>query len=678
MADLVGQDSAAKAVKLWLESERPQPLLIAGASGTGKTTIARIIGATYLCESTDAPCGECKNCVQIFEGRPAIGYSEFNGAKSSSAEDAKYITKSIDEAVLWRWTTFVDEAHGLSKAGADVLLKPIEDPNRDVRIVFATTEPQNVRRTLRGRCQLVQLRTLNSADLYELLAKVCAAEEIQYEPRALDMIAAVAEGAARDALVQLDGIADLGPVTTELVAECLSLGNAASVLKYFRAVLAADVDAQDEAILQWQTQPQEIVKLIRDFLLYIYNFEARAKRSSDIVNAAFFEVLEADRIAIASGFRHLASSRARAFPDFMLDMMEQWEGDPGNITDRSSLMIKVCRFDRLLHGDAPQPVSPEIMGKVTADLPEKAKPRRRRISQGPKSADSNYLNLKQCENMYDMASFLVQEHGVFLNTKITIRQCPDAVGNAKVPPLVSEVTHALAQRAKAWSNAPAHWIYVNAKDEQSVVTRLGLHLPRQALAKVEPWLESWRDKADPKFKLETEYDVQAANRAEGFNHNRNQRHWWIFRWLASAIHPDILHWSDQEELSSRSPLVDLLNIAKPDRYIIGSIQNLNALGGSQSLGPAARRKAADGRMPFLSAFADCAWEVLQSGWELDEHNDRLVETVRRSDQMDRLQKEYPPAATQLERDAYHHAVARMQADWPALAHDRPRSREGWW
>lgn len=678
--DVIGQDRAVAAILANLEQKQAPPLLLTGASGTGKTTLARLIGATDICEAENAPCGECETCLHIRDGKTVIGFSEINGAKFDTPAHAKQMAEFINEPAVWRWVTFIDEVHGLSKAACDVLLKPIEDPLQDRRIVLATTEPEKVSRTLASRCVRVPVNRLRAPDLFRLLTNVAANEGIRYETKAFDMIATAADGSAREALQLLEGVANHGAVVPARVAEQLSLGTAGLVVRYLRALLAADSTAQDEVLHEWQAEPRDVTKTIRDMLLYIYNMDAAATRILDFVNPAFFEVEEGDRIELAAGFRAHAKRRNCMFADFMLDCLEQWQFDPAIITDRSSLMIRVRRFDRLLNGDDP---SPPPVGHVF-EASEVVKRKRRRSAAAKESRNASkqgHLSLRQVEAIYTMASFLPQHHGVLLNTKLEIHLPAYNAFARKTPPIVSALTHALALRTNQWSQGNAHWVYVNAREGDGLRTRIALHLPPAALGKVEGWLSQWMENAQEAKaagRAGISVDAQNPSRAEGYNRNRVQRHWHIFRWLAAGMDPAAFHWPDSDAKGERAAVIDLLKIGTDMRYGLGDLGEVNAIGSSRSLAPASRRRAAEGKMAFLSAFEDCAWSRLQDGWELKEYGDRRQEQVMREEARERVELEFPAGSTTLEKQVHSEEMKKLISGWPEDPRLRARSWPGWW
>lgn len=679
LEDVHGQERACSIIKKSLNMPQPPALLLAGPSGTGKTTLARIIGMTVACEHEERPCGECRTCLAIWQNHSTFHFSEINGAKFDEARHAKVMTEFMEGPAIGNWTTFIDEGQGLSKGAVDVLLKPIEDPMRDKRIVIATTRPEAIHRTLRDRCQIVPVLPLRPPSLYRLVTSIAESEGLRIEPRAVDMIVASAEGSARQALQVLDVVSDFDSIRPEHVANQLSLGTAGLVMRYLREVLSANSAGQDDVLHEWQAEPRDIVKIIRDMLLLIYNMDASPNKIQDIVNPAFFEIEESDRIELAAGFRAHALRRKRPFADFMLDCLAQWEFDPAIITDRSSLIIRVRRFDRLVNGDEP-PLDPDEVEIVSR--PSQSRIRRRSASSkgSRKHLETGHLSLRQAEDIYEMASFLPQHHGELLNTRIELHLPDHDTTGRKVPRLISSLTHALALRVNVWARTPAHWIYVHSQEESGLRTRIAFHLPPAALGKVEKWLNGWKRTAKDAGETPAHIvlDAQSPNRAVGYDRNRIQRHWFIFRWLAGGLDPTAQHWPDEEARGERVPVVDLLKISSDMRYSTGELGRMNAIGGSRSLGPASRKEAAGDRLGFLSAFEDCAWSRLQEGWELKEYADRQLERFSRQEAVERLELEFPPGNTRLERDAHEAALQRLVTRWPEDPRERARSWRGWW
>ena len=213
-AEMVGQEHVLRALSNALDSGKVHhAFLFTGTRGVGKTTIARILAKSLNCEKgvSSNPCGVCAACREIDEGRFVV-LIEVDAASRTKVDDTRDLLDNVQYApTRGRYKVYlIDEVHMLSNHSFNALLKTLEEPPPHVKFLLATTDPQKLPATVLSRCLQFSLKRLSAALIGERLKVIAAAENLQYEPAAMALLARAAEGSMRDGLSLLDQLIAFG------------------------------------------------------------------------------------------------------------------------------------------------------------------------------------------------------------------------------------------------------------------------------------------------------------------------------------------------------------------------------------------------------------------------------------------------------------------------------------
>nr|WP_232542010.1 DNA polymerase III subunit gamma and tau [Nocardia bovistercoris] len=229
-AEVVGQEHVTDPLSTALDTGRiSHAYLFSGPRGCGKTSSARILARSLNCEHgpTSTPCGLCSSCVALGPGGPGnIDVIELDAASHGGVDDTRELRdRAFYAPAESRYRVFiVDEAHMVTTAGFNALLKIVEEPPAHLIFIFATTEPDKVLATIRSRTHHYPFRLLPPVTMRGLLGRICEQESVAVEEAVYPLVIRAGGGSPRDSLSVLDQLlAGAGP-------EGVTYGRAVSLL----------------------------------------------------------------------------------------------------------------------------------------------------------------------------------------------------------------------------------------------------------------------------------------------------------------------------------------------------------------------------------------------------------------------------------------------------------------
>ncbi|MGW3102867.1 DNA polymerase III subunit gamma and tau [Streptomyces sp. NPDC001100] len=369
-AEVIGQEHVTDPLQQALRNNRVNhAYLFSGPRGCGKTTSARILARCLNCEKgpTPTPCGECLSCRDLARNGPgSIDVIEIDAASHGGVDDARELReKAFFGPASSRYKIYIiDEAHMVTSAGFNALLKVVEEPPEHLKFIFATTEPEKVIGTIRSRTHHYPFRLVPPGTLRDYLGEVCGRENIPVEEGVLPLVVRAGAGSVRDSMSVMDQLlagASTDGVTYAMATSLLGYTDASLLDSVVEAFATGDGAAAFEVVdhvMEGGNDPRrfvaDLLERLRDLVILAAVPDALEKGLIDApadvlermqAQAGTFGAAELSRAAdlVNTG---LTEMRGATSPRLQLELICARVMLPAAYGDEQSVMARLDRLER--------------------------------------------------------------------------------------------------------------------------------------------------------------------------------------------------------------------------------------------------------------------------------------------------------------------------------------------
>lgn len=401
--EVIGQDHITMTLaREVVDGKVAHAYLFAGPRGTGKTTTARLLAKALNCENRSVvgePCNTCLSCTAVTQGN-SLDVIELDAASHNKVEDVREIRANVGTVAVAggaRKIYILDEAHMLSRAAGNALLKTLEEPPEHVVFVLATTEPYKLLDTIRSRAQRFDFLPVPVEVLIDYLGEISQREGFETTADGLAGVATHAKGSVRDAMSLLEQVAALGSGTVEasVVARALGLADRDAFARLATAISNQDAPGALALVAELAARGGDLRRFVAEamgffrgvFLAqYAPNLEEIADEPIDTINewrrhAKILSAAEVLRAVdqLSEALLHLRQGREeRLVTELTLIRLTR----PETSIDADALNVRLERLEQRMQGGvAPKPAAapppaprPEAAASVVKSPPPEPSP----------------------------------------------------------------------------------------------------------------------------------------------------------------------------------------------------------------------------------------------------------------------------------------------------------------
>lgn len=614
--DVLGQPGAVSTLAKLVHEPAAGSVVLHGPTGAGKTTLARIYAQARMCDAplaSGSPCLRCETCTLVERG-----HQRELRLYQPNMQNAEELQRIVDEIQLYapmsarRRVFLFDEAAKLGTR-LETLYGELEEPSHGSTYIFTLLDLSFLPEPAQGRLIKVEVNAASADANVENLSRVCRAEELEYDPEAL-LLLAEASRSFRECVQNLEAVARHGPVTTDAVHALVVAARTRWVVKYFDALARADLPSQLEAFAKSELTAPEQLAALQTLLADLKLKELGPVRSPQAQRLTLLSPSERERV---TAFAHeLARQSGQDLASLWDGVMGFWANLPASVTE-ASLRLHQLRFHDLVHGAVSPATTPQSLPVRTTTGAMLCRPSRRASATFRTALTERgaFLDFDEARRLYEAASFSLQRYWAPFNCQIEITWQVDGVSSAS---RAEEFLRRLGMRLAEWGVAESNgFARISLSESADTFERTVIvgHVPERHSARLETWMlrqaASSRWKAD--FQLETRTPAAWTHQLE--------RHWDLMRRLWRGLDPSIC-------VDDSQALIDLLGVPPRKRRAAGVVEG-RRFTASAPLGAVAQATAIDHGLRFYSAFRQQTWDTIFNGHERAVHEAFCAESAAR-------------------------------------------------